>query len=381
MHFDSFKLEQFFLRWEFDANAAHPMGMSDVEPYGLTELLALADEECTALWKGLHFGYTEVKGHPLLRREMATLHDNAFSQEQILVFNGAQEGIACIMQALIEEEDEVIVITPCFQSLESVPRALGARVHCLPLQEREGRWQIDMERLRPLLHEKTKALVMNFPNSPSGAILRHDELHEILQLAQRYGFYLISDEVYRGMEHDPDERLPVVASLYEKAVSIHSLTKLYGLAGLRIGWITTRDEELLKRVLNVKLYSTICSSAPSEILSLIALRAKDVLIQKALQLIEKNKKLCQDFLERHPTLFRFIPPRAGCTFLVEVLGQEDPERFYRTLLQEGKILVLPASVYNCPPQYFRLGFGRESFPYSLSHLEAFLQEQGNVHSS
>lgn len=194
---------------------------------------------------------------------------------------------------------------------------------------------------------------------------------EIVDICRSHGIWLLSDEVYRFLGPTPDVHIPPAASLYERAISLGVMSKAYGLAGLRIGWIACQDEALIERIEQVKHYTTICNSAPSEVLALMALRQQDRLLARNNALVKENLPLADACISRHPQHLRWVKPQAGCTGFVHYTGNADA--FAETLVKETGVFILPGSVYGEQSrEYFRIGFGRRDFPEALEHFERFL---------
>ena len=241
-----FELERYFARHEFDA--PHLLSSSDMETVRMEELLALADEDGRRTWEDLALGYTESQGHPLLREEIAALYETV-SSEGVLVFSGAEEAIFALANVAVggRPGDRAAVVWPAYQSLYEVARSAGAEVDLLELRHGEG-WALDMGALQGLVRPSTRLVVHNFPHNPTGAQPDEGTFRRAVDLAGEAGATVLSDEVYSFLEHDPADRLPAAADLHEGAVSLGVMSKSFGLAGLRIGWLATRDLDLLRRV-------------------------------------------------------------------------------------------------------------------------------------
>jgi aspartate/methionine/tyrosine aminotransferase len=190
---------------------------------------------------------------------------------QVLVHAGAEEAIFNFMNVAVKPGDHVIVHAPYYQSLGEVARGVGAEVAEWPGDPTHG-WQLDLDVLKATLTERTKVLVINFPHNPTGFLPASAFVRQLSDLSNQHGFLIFSDEVYRGLELDPSDRLPALADINERAVSLGVMSKTYGLAGLRIGWIATRNASLFHELAAFKDYTTICNSAPSEFLATLALR-------------------------------------------------------------------------------------------------------------
>ncbi|MBW3553188.1 MAG: aminotransferase class I/II-fold pyridoxal phosphate-dependent enzyme [Gemmatimonadetes bacterium] len=366
-----FALERFYARWEFDV--AHNLSASDVEPVGLGELLALADAESAALWDGLRLGYTESAGHPLLRWEIARLYERAVP-EDVLTFAGAEEGILLTAAALVGAGEHVVVVAPVYQSLHDVARARGADVSLVWLDPDRG-WELDVDRVIAELRPSTRLLVVNFPNNPTGALPEEAEFRRLHSACAERGIRVFSDEVYRGVELDPGRKLPAAADLGDRDISLGVMSKAYALAGLRIGWIVCRDRDVLRRVAALKDYTTICSSAPSEILSIMALRAGPTLLERSREIIRENLALWADFADAHPERIRWTPPRGGTTVFPALAGR-DTDAFCERLAAEDGVLLLPGSMFDLPGEHFRAGLGRRGIGTGLNLLSERLRRAG-----
>lgn len=367
-----FRLETFFSRWEF--NARFNLAASDAESMALTELLDMADADGRAAWERLRLGYTETFGAPALRREIARTYD-ALAPDDILCFAGAEEGIYCAMSAVLEPDDHAIVVVPNYQSLQELPLAL-CEVTGVALDDANG-WTLDLDAIRAAVRSNTRLIVVNFPHNPTGRIIPRTNFVSLVELATAHDIVLFSDEVYRGLERDPTLRLAQAADLSPTAMSLGVMSKAYGLAGLRIGWIACRDRAMLSRMERVKHYLSICNSAPSEALALIALRSRDRILERTRSIVASNLERLDAFFGEHRDLFAWYIPDGGCTGFPRYLGDDGIEEFCRSAVEEAGVLLLPGSVYASPlaptpTDRFRIGFGRRNVPEALEALGAHL---------
>ena len=368
MRIADFALERYFARWEFAAG--HLLCASDVQGYPMAELLDLADDEARGLWEHLQLGYTESMGHPLLRREIASLYDTV-DPDGVLTFAGAEEAIFCLMNVALEPGDHAIVTWPGYQSLFEVARAAGADVTLHELHESDG-WTLDLDRLRRQLTPATRLIVVNLPHNPTGMLADRATFDGLVAIADEAGARLLVDEVYRGLELDEADRLPAGADASPGGVSLGVMSKAYAMAGLRIGWLATRDHALLARIAAFKDYTTICSSAPSEVLSIIALRARDRVLARSRAIVAGNLERLDGFFEDWADRFSWVRPRAGSIGFprLTVPGVRIDDWAAQLVETEG-VLLLPASQFGHPGNHFRLGFGRTDLPEALARLEAF----------
>ena len=368
MRIADFELERYFSRWEFAAR--HLLCASDVQPYPMAELLALADDETRALWDQLHLGYTESTGHPLLRREIASLYET-IEPHEVLTFAGAEEAIFCLVNVSLGPGDHAIVTWPGYQSLYEIARAVGADVTLHELHESAG-WGFDLDRLRRQVTPATRLIVINVPHNPTGMLPDRATFEELVTIADEAGAQLLVDEVYRGLELDEANQLPAGADSSRGGISLGVMSKSFAMAGLRIGWLASHDRELLARVAAFKDYTTICSSAPAEILSIVALRARDQVLARSRAIVAGNLERLDGFFEGWADRFSWVRPRAGSIGFprLTVPGVRIDD-WAAALVEAEGVLLLPASQFGHPGNHFRLGFGRTDLPEALSLLEAF----------
>jgi len=286
MKLHTFELERFFAQYEF--NAPYLLCCSDCESMSIAELLAM-EPDAEQQFRNLHLGYTEAPGNPALRAEIASMYDN-LSPEDILVHSGAEEAIFNFMNACLNKDDHVIVEFPCYQSLEEVARSIGCEVSRWHLQDVQETWKTDIRRLQDLIKDNTRAIIINSPHNPTGHVLSENELKQIIDLCRSRHIMLFADEVYKYLEYPPQSPVSWAADRYENAVSLGVMSKSFGLAGLRIGWIATRNRHIYEKMAAFKDYTSICNSAPSEFLALVALRNRREIVQRNQEIIGRNFK-------------------------------------------------------------------------------------------
>ncbi|HET89812.1 MAG TPA: aminotransferase class I/II-fold pyridoxal phosphate-dependent enzyme [Chloroflexi bacterium] len=377
MKIKPFYTERFFAAHEF--SAPYLLCASDCESLTAAELLQLADTTWETLGQ-LWLGYTESQGDPTLRTQIADLYA-AVGMEQVIGPVAPEEGIFLTMHALLEPGDEVVVLTPCYDSLLNLAAYLGARVARWSLVERPespdaiGGWQLDPDALARLVTPRTKLIVVNFPHNPTGCLPTRDEWRMVVETAARVGAWLFSDEIYRGLEYDPESRLPSGCDEYERAITLGGLSKTYGLPGLRVGWLALQDRPLRDQILGWKDYTTICASAPSEALARIALQIGDRLMERSRHIIQDNLTLANSFFLRWRSVFRWSRPQAGPVAFVE-LRNRSARAFCERLLVEQGVLLLPGAGLSPDDQHVRFGFGRRSFEAGLAQLDHYLMQQG-----
>jgi aspartate/methionine/tyrosine aminotransferase len=287
-----------------------------------------------------------------------------------------EEAIFVLMNALLGPGDEAVVLLPAYQSLHEVARTTGCTVRTLDLVEDAGSWRLDLDRLASLLTPNTRLIVANFPHNPTGFLPAREQFEGIIALARRTGAYILGDEMYRDLEPDA-ARLPGMCDAYERGISLSGLSKSYGLPGLRLGWLATRDAALLDRCVQWKDYTTICNSAPSEILGIAALRARDRLLTRCRAIVERNTDAAAAFFARHQDCFRWLPPQAGPVAFPAWTGAGSVDDLCHCLLQERSVVIVPGSFFDGPSTHFRVGLGRLDFTEALGQLEAALESSPN----
>ena len=374
MNLPPFRLERFFARHEFAVE--RELCGSDCESASVGELLALEPAAGDAL-AALRLGYTESPGAPGLRREVAGLFQT-IEPDDVLVFSGGEEAIFALMHVALEPGERLFVHFPAYQSLHEVARARGCETVLWRAREEDG-WALDPSFIRWQLLRggapTCRAVVVNSPHNPTGAVLRRETFDELVELTREEGLLLISDEVYRGLELREEDRLPPACDLEETAVSLGVLSKSLGLAGLRIGWIASRNRPLLERLAAFKDYLTICSSAPSELLAALALRHRHHLLKRNRELIGANLALLDGFMTRRGDRFEWVRPASGPVAYPALRTAEGANAFCSTLLERTGVLLLPGSVFDeADHRHVRIGFGRRNFAEGLARLDEALEE-------
>jgi len=366
MQINPFRIEQYFGKYEFTAK--YLLSSSDAESRTIKELLDLepgAHEHLLEHW----CGYTESPGAPWLREAIAAIYKQ-IKPGDVLVVAAAEEAIFVFYHALVGPGDHVIVETPCYESGLEVARSTGAQVSEWR-RTFENNWAHDLSVLEKLLRPATKIIYINTPHNPTGLLMPAAVFHQVIALAASRNIIVFSDEVYRELEHDPTTRLPAACEVHEHAVSLGSMSKTYGLPGLRLGWLASRDPEIIQRCLEFKYYTTICSSAPSEFLTALALRHREVLVQRNLQIVLRNLRILDAFIQQRQHLFEWVKPNASPIGFAHFKPQRDVFAFCENVVRDSGVLLLPGTVYD-QPRHIRFGFGRKNMAESLAQFGAYL---------
>ena len=363
-----FALERYFAKYEF--SAPHLLCCSDCEAMPLAELLDF-ETDARERFDNLWLGYTESLGHPELRHTIASLYENV-KAENVLVHAGAEEAIFNFMNVVLSPGDHVIVHSPRYQSLGEVASSLGCDVTDWRANPENG-WALDIKELEQSLRPTTKVVVVNTPHNPTGYLMSAPDQASLVELSKEAGFIIFSDEVYRLLEQDENKRLPALADLDERGLSLGVMSKSIGLAGLRLGWIVTRNEDLYNKLAAFKDYTTICTAAPSEFLSTLALRHWPRLVKRNKGIIQKNLSIFADFVSQWSDYFSWIEPPAG-PIAFPRLKNGSAEEFCHRLVQKQGVLLAPGNLFGKEwKNHFRVGFGRQSFSEALGHLSHFMR--------
>jgi aspartate/methionine/tyrosine aminotransferase len=371
-----FRLESYFARWEFTTR--HHLTASDVETMSMRALLALAGDADRAAWEQLRLNYTETYGDPGLRSAIAASYDR-IEPADVVCFAGVEEGLYLAMQVLLDRDAHAVVLTPNYQSAETVPRSL-CEVTGVALRPGGDGWTLDPDEVRDALRPDTRVLSVNFPHNPTGTVLPAADFRSLVEMCEQRGIVLVSDEINRGIEIEPAHTLPQAADLSPAAVSLNGMAKAYGLPGLRIGWIACRDRDLLARLERAKHYTSICNSAPSEILARIALSARDRLLARGRGIVAANLPRFEAFFTEFADRFEFRPPDGGCISYPRYTGPGDTETFCRELVEQAGVLLLPPSIFASdltpvPTDRFRIGLGRLGSEAALAAFGGWLRSR------
>jgi len=370
MKIRSFDLERYFALYEFSAE--YLLSSSDCEALSMKELIEMASPGTLVIWEELRLGYTESAGHPLLREKISSLYEN-MGPDNVLVAV-PEEGIFIAMNALLDQGDHVVCISPAYQSLYEIARSIGCSVTPWEKEIRDGKWHFDTNTLEQAITEKTKMIIVNFPHNPTGWLPSPAEQKKIVSIASERGIYLFSDEMYRGLETGNREMLPGACDLYRNAISLSGLSKTYGLPGLRTGWLVCENPDIRKRLASFKDYTTICHSAPSEILSIMALENASRLASRSLEIVEENLGHARNFFDSYKDLFTWMEPAGGSIAYPRLDLDVDVFDFCEGAVKEKNVMVVPSKVLGDDSRHFRIGLGRKNFPEALEAFEEYVKE-------
>jgi aspartate/methionine/tyrosine aminotransferase len=364
---EEFALERYFAKHEFSAR--YLLSSSDCEALSMSKLLGMASPETLGLWDDLKLGYTETLGHPLLRQEIAAIY-SGLGDDNLLV-SAPEEGIFLLMHSLLAPGNHVVSVFPGYQSLYELAHSIGCQVSKWEPVEDLG-WSFSLERLASLLRPTTKLVVVNFPHNPTGHAPTREDFEALVEILRERGIYLLSDEMYRFLEVEPGTTLPAACELYKKAFSLFGLSKSFGLPGLRIGWMVSQDRETLKRMVRIKDYTTICNSAPSEILAIMALQNRATIIAQQIKRIRENVAILEAFMEQYSQIFMWNKPTGGSICFPRMVKVNSTLAFCDKLVAESGIMLVPSKMFQYGDQHVRIGFGRDNFGEALALFSDYL---------
>lgn len=356
MKMKTFGVEQWMDEYETDAT--YNLGETCVSPLSLHALLSLTDtDEQTFTQKMLttRLTYGDIVGAPELRAGITQLYQN-LNPENVVTTHGAIGANSLVLTTLVDPDDEVVVVTPTYQQLQSIPETIGATVRLLALKP-ENDYLPDIAQLKTLVNDKTKLIVLNNPDNPSGSLMPQEHLQRIIEVAKSVDAYVLCDEVYRHLTQT-DTYSPSVIDLYDKGISTSSMSKVFSLAGLRLGWVATHDEAFMKTILSHRDYNTISCGVLDEMVAEVALNHKDTLLKRNRGIVRKNLAILNDWVNSQPHI-SWVKPQAGTTALLHYDFALPSEEFCDQLFKQTGVLLVPGAEFDIE-HALRIGYAFES---------------------
>lgn len=372
MKIDTFKVE----RWmnDYEEEAVYNLGETCIDSMTLKELIELCGEKPADYLEKLadtRIAYGHIFGSPELLTGISSLYKD-IRPENIVPTHGAVGANNMVITTVIESTDNMVSVIPTYQQHYSIPASIGAEVRLLHLKL-EDDYLPNIEELKKLVDENTKMITINNPNNPTGALIPEEYLKEIVEVARSVDAYLLSDEVYRGISED-GSYMPSVVDLYEKGISVGSMSKTFSLAGLRLGWIATRDMKLIEQIHERRDYDTISCGVLDDKLAALALKNKDKIFARNREILLKNRQILDEWVNATPGV-RYKRPVAGTTALV-YYDKDIPSYDLCVRLIKGKgLLFTPGSAFEMEGSV-RIGYAFESkvLKEGLEKFTEFLQE-------
>lgn len=341
MKLPEFKAEQWMTKYE--VNVSYNMTDTCVPSLTFKELTMLDHDQ---LLNNISLDYGTITGDTRLKEEILKMYQTG-TIDNITSEHGCLHGDETVMQEILESGDTVITFTPGYQQFSDYPKSLGCNVIEVPFIE-ENNWDIDMQAFQKAMANNIKLIIINNPSNPTGSYVSKETLKVMIKESQKQGTYILVDEVYRDYRKEAS-----ISDLYERGISAGSLSKMFGLAGLRIGWIKG-PKEIIDSINLRKDYSFISTGPLSDTLAFIALQNKDVLLDKGLEVIEENKKIIQKFCESDKK-FSIVMPKCGTVGFLKYEGDISSEEFALGLLNKYSVFYVPGSCFGCE-KHLRISF-------------------------
>jgi capreomycidine synthase len=364
-------LESWMRRYYFEADL--DIGSSGVANYSFRDLRALLGISLDDLDR-IVFHDSETLGGAALRRTLAERYLDG-DPSRVMVTHGSTEANFLIMNALLEPGDEIVVLEPFYQQLYAIAEARGCVLHRWDLRYERG-FRPDLSELEDLLHAGIRMVVVNFPHNPTGATITAEEQRRLIELCAEVDAYLVWDGAFSLLTY---EELPLPEPLlaYPRTLSMGTLSKAYGLPGLRVGWCFA-DAEILERFVRWRDYSLLHLSPLVEQVAARVIENDRLLVSPRLAAARANRALVEDWISRHADLAEWIRPRGGVSGFVKLLPVTDSEPLCHRLARERRVLLVPGSSFNMP-QFVRLGFGgpQDQLRAGLEALADLLVEEAD----
>lgn len=374
MNYESFALERWMTRWELEVS--HDICESGIKPLSLADIYdLLPDVVANELDKAIRttpLGYSEARGSAELRQALADTYQDSTS-ENILVTTGAIEANFLLFNVLLEPGDHAVVVDPAYQQLQSVPRALGAEVDLLSVVHEDG-YYYDLTQLRNLMRSNTKLIVVNTPHNPTGGMLTDAEMDEIAEIAREHDCWVLCDEAYRWIEHPGGSKIAApMRGRYEKGISVGTVSKPFGVPGLRIGWFAA-PEEIVQAAWGVRDYVSLSPAKISDLITTVVVRYRESIIARNANIIGKNLETATAWFEENSDIVSWIPPRAGLLGMMTYTADIDSTTLADRLAGEVGVMLAPGDAFGMP-RALRIGIGQDPdiFREGLEKTATFLR--------
>ena len=363
MKIETFALERWMTEWE--TKTTFDIAESGIFPMTIRELLAFEPpeerERILERLLDLRLGYSEAPGTIELRRAIAATYRGA-GPEQILVTTGAIEANFLLFNVLLEPGDHVVAVYPAYQQLYSVPRAIGCDVSLWKLRPETG-FRYDLDELERLVTPRTRLIVINTPHNPTGAMLSERDLARIDALAESVGARVLSDEAYRWLEIPGGEPLaPPMRDLGSSGVSVGTLSKPFGLPGLRIGWIAG-TAELAAECWAMRDYVSLSPGRLNDALAVLALKHRDRIVLRTQRIVRQNLETAMAWFAAHADAVSWTPPRGGLLALMRYELDIPSLELSNRLAEKFGVMLAPGSAFGIE-HHLRLGIGQEPKTFS-----------------
>ncbi len=357
----------------YETGARFNIAETCVDSISIDELFRLCGEDSTAFWKQFsarRLTYGDIEGAPAFREGICRLY-KTLKPEEVVTTHGAAGANHHVFYSLVEPGDRVISIMPTYQQLYSIPESYGAEVKLLNLTPENG-YLPALEQLRELAVPGTKLICINNPNNPTGALMSTELLREIVEIARSVDAYVLCDEVYRHLTQE-NVWCESIVDLYEKGISVSSMSKVFSLAGLRLGWIATHDETVRKALLSHRDYNHISCGMFDEALAAVALQHSERILERNRGIVRENLAVLDAWVQSEPRI-HYQKPMAGTTALVYYDYAPDSYAFCTRMYHETGAFVTPGDCFE-QPKSMRIGYASDvqTLKDGLAAISAFLR--------
>ncbi|MBU5299058.1 aminotransferase [Clostridium sporogenes] len=356
MKIKTFKVEQWMNQYENDA--IYNLAETCIDSLTLRELLNLAGknfEEYMASLGDIRMTYSHIYGSPNLLKGIASLFQDV-KAEQIIPTHGAIGANYQVLITLLEPGDSMVSVAPTYQQHYSIPESMGTEVNILKLLP-ENNFLPDLQELKKMVNSNTKLITINNPNNPSGSLIPVELIKQIVDIAKSVDAYVLSDEVYRGISED-GSYMPSIVDLYEKGISVGSMSKTFSLAGLRLGWIVSKDEKIINLCRERRDYDTISCGVLDDIFASLALENKEAILERNRKIVMTNRELLHQWVISEPRV-SYVKPVAGNTALIYYDADMHSYEFCEKLLKETGVFYTPGECFDLD-YCFRIGYAFDS---------------------
>jgi aspartate/methionine/tyrosine aminotransferase len=370
MKIKPFAVEEWMNAWE--VGAKYNIAETCVDSISMNELFELTGEDKTEFLNRLcarRLSYGDIEGLPEFRKGVCGLY-KTLNIENIVPTHGASGANHHVFYSLISPGDRVVSIMPTYQQLYSIPESYGADVQILHLSK-ENNYLPDLEKLRRLVTPKTKMICINNPNNPTGALMSEKMLREIVEIARSADAWILCDEVYRHLSQE-DGWCPSIVDLYEKGISVSSMSKVFSLAGLRLGWIATHDMSVVKSCLSHRDYNLVSCGVFDEMLAAAALKHRDKLLERSRKIVRENLQILDDWVGSEPHV-SYVKPKAGTTALVYYDLDISSYEFCEEMYKKTGAFVTPGDCFEVPHS-MRIGYayGKQDLIDGLKAISEYI---------
>jgi aspartate/methionine/tyrosine aminotransferase len=350
---------------QFAGQSLTSLHATNPQPFTQTELEQVIGLSFAEILQDVNLGFCADEGSQVLRASIAENLFDSSDAKHVITHAGAQEALFCAFHALLSAGDRVLVVAPLFLPLVEVPLDMGCRVSYIYMDVKKH-WHLDLDQLEGEFKLGCKLFVINYPNNPTGATLTREEFQAVIDLCRKYDVWLLSDEVFRGLEHNPSYQLPCVADVYEKGISVGVISKAFAIPGIRVGWLVCQNQSFRDRVIDIKSYLSICNSQVDEALAAKILEQSKLVLARNVELILDNKTVLEGVETLLGSEINIIRPKAGCC--VFALLNTDSEKLVNKLAFTKTYLLYPSSLFKAQQHGVRIGFGYKDFNKMIQQI-------------